>query len=263
MRNYVYDTNFDRFTQYLDALISQNNKTFSNDAIIAFLGGFSGAFFAFIFGRFANLMNKKRDRYLEHKKAMVKMEYLVIKHQDKVNRLVFLLNNTIEIINNGKFTHNRFLGLNVTEDIELELADIGLINEVANYWQSVERINNDCNSLNRILETLQQVILSGTIPHKDNFAHLVEQMKSLKQYLEKLFIDENIGLNAYLRILLKKNKKQPEIKRFLKLYAVKEIKIDRTDIVRVKKQIYKEINKREKEDSARLAKAKNGIGENK
>lgn len=54
MKNRIRTTCFEEIIERLDILTSQNNKTFSNDAIIAFLGGFSGAFFAFIFGRFAN-----------------------------------------------------------------------------------------------------------------------------------------------------------------------------------------------------------------
>lgn len=237
-------------------LISRNNKTFSNEAIVAFFGGFFGAFFAFTFGRLADFIGRERERYLKHKNAMVRMEYAIVKHQDMVSRLTYLLDGTIKIISAGKFTHNRFSGLNVLEDIELELADIGLINEVANYWQSVERVNSDCSSLNRIIEMLQELILSGKRPHKDNFDHLVEQMGSLKQYVEDLFIKENIELNARLRIILEKDRKQSGIQKFIRLYRITDAKIDPANITKLKKQINKEIDKRVKEDSARLAKFK-------
>jgi len=160
---------FEKLPSDLDMLIFEGNKTFSNNAIIAFLGAFFGAFFAFIFSRFTNFINRKRERYLKHKHAMVRMEYVLIKHQDKVSRLIYLLDNTIKIISNSKFTHNRFSGLNLLENIELELADIKLINEVANYWQSAERVNSDCASLNRILETLQQILLSKNAPSRQFF----------------------------------------------------------------------------------------------
>lgn len=94
------------------------------------------------------------------------------------------------------------------------------------------------------------------MPHKDNFVHLVKQIKSLKEYLKDLFIDENIELNAYLQILLKKDKKESEIKRLLRFYSVTKIEIAKADVVKIKKQIYKEIDKRVKEESVRLAKIK-------
>lgn len=252
MRYPLIISDFDKLINRLDILIAQNDKTFTNDAIVAFLGGFSGAFFAFMFGRFAGDVDKKKERYLKHQHAMVKMEYLLVKHQDKVSRLVYLLRNTINILKSGKFTHNRFPGLNVIEDIELELGDINLINEVSNYWLSVERVNNDCNSLNRILEALQQIVISGVMPHRDNFIHLIGQMELLMKYLEEPFIEENITLNAYIRILLEKERGMSEFRKLLKLYKITEHKVSTQQINKIKKEIYKEINKRKKEDTERL-----------
>jgi len=247
---------FDELIKRFDILIDQNNRTFTNDAVVAFLGGFSGAFFAFLLSLLDNRISKKRDRYFKHKNAMVKMEYVLVKHQDEVNRLVYLLKNTIEILEQGIFTHNRFPGLNVTEGIELELGDINLINEVSNYWLSVERVNNDCNSLNRLLETLQRIAISGAIPNGENFVHLIELMKSLMKYLRELFIDEDITLNAYICILLDKEKNTSEFRKLQRLYKIVEHKITKQQINKVKKEIYKEMSKRKKKDSKRLNQVK-------
>jgi len=81
-------------------------------------------------------------------------------------------------------------------------------------------------------------------------------MRSFKQYLENLFIDENVELNAYLRILLEKDKRQSKVDRFFSSYKIRAIKIDKTDIAKIKKQIHKEIDKRAKEDKTRLERVK-------
>lgn len=244
----------DKLVNRVDTLISQNDKAFPNGAIIAFLGGFSGAFFAFIFERFAGYISKKRERYYKHKNAMVRMEYVLVKHQDKIGRLVFLLNNTIDILKGRDFTHNRFTGLNTVEGLELELGDINLINDVSNYWLSVERVNSDCDSINRILETLQKIGLSGIKPHDANFIQLIKLMEQLRQYLREVFLDENTQLNAYLRILMAEENRKSGISKFLNLYRVVEIKVSKNQIDKIKKKIYEEIKARKAEDKERLSK---------
>lgn len=252
MRYPIKIDGFDQLVSKIDILIDQNNKTFSQDALVAFLGGFSGAFFAFLLSGLAAYISKRRERYVKHKNAVVKMEYILVKHQDKVGLLIFLLENTIAILKKGNFTYNRFSGLNIVEGIELDLADINLINNVSNYWLSVERVSSDCNSLNRILEVLQKVLLSGTPPHADNFKHLINQMESILKYLKGPFLDENVELNAYIRAIIAVENKNSELKKLLAFYRITEHKVTQAQIDKIKKTIYKEIEERVKEEKKRL-----------
>ena len=171
----------------VNVLISKNNKTFSNDAIIAFLGGFSGALFAFLFDRLAAYLSKRRERYMKHKNAVIRMEYILVKHQDKINRLIYLLKGSIDTFKRNIPTNNRFNPLNEEAGIELELGDIDLINEVSNYWLTIERVNNDCDSFNRMIVGMQTAMLSGIKIHNDMYKNAIEQMEEVIKYLKMLY----------------------------------------------------------------------------
>lgn len=240
-----------RYMNLCQTHISSNSESFSRDAWIAFLGGFSGAAAAFLFDRLADLISKRRERYIKHKNAMVRMQYQLAKHQDRVGRLIFLLEGARDIISKGIYTHNRFPEINIIEDLELELGDIDLINEVANYWLSVERVNGSSDSLNRILDTLQQVALTGVQPAGENFTHLVEQITSFVDYLKKIYMGENIKLDAYLRILLKRDEETPSLQMFFTFYRIPKEKVYDAEIRKVQRTIKNEMAEREELDMER------------
>lgn len=241
-------------TTRLDVLIDQGKNSLMNNLIVEFFSNFFSQFLAFASGLLVAYLSKKRERYGIHQKAMVRLEYLLAKHQDRISRLVSTLEGSINILEKGILTYNKFSYLNILESIELELANIHLINDTANYWLSVERVNHDLDSANRMIEVLQQIGVSGIKPHPNNFIHLVAQMGKLKQYLETIFLSENIELNSQVRELLAIDKKTSEITRLTKRYNIDNLQISKRKISSISKKIHNEIKKRSKIDEEKLSK---------
>jgi len=243
---FIENTSLIEIAKQIELLVDQNESQFFTEAIIVALGAFLGAFFAFTFNQISHNIEKARKRFIIHKNSMVRIEYLIVKQQDQIGRLMFLLNETVKIINSAKFTHNRFNNLAIIPEIELNLGDINLINNVSDYWISLERVNRDLDSINRLIETIQTLGLSGIMPNKKNFAHLAKRMGEISNHLKNTLFDENITLNAYLRVLMSIEKKTKPIINMLRNYKILEHEVSDVALNSEKEKIYDEIKNRSK-----------------
>lgn len=248
-------SDIDKLTYNLEQLVAQGNKTFSKEALIAFLGGFSGAFFAFIFERLATRQDKRRERYKKHRDALVKIEYIVVKQQDGVNRLIYLLKSSAEKMSQEQpaLPANRFPKLKIFDDIELDLGDINLINEVSDYWLSVDRVNNDTETINRLLDSINTALLSDIKVDRRNFVHVADNMNSLADHLKDNVLDENVSLDAYVVLLMEKENARNKIVKALQGYKIIEYTIDKVAREKKKLEIYKEIKNRIEQDRERIS----------
>lgn len=245
----------DKLISNLETLINQTNQNFSREAWIAFLGGFSGAFFAFLFERLSSEQDKRRTRYKRHHDALVRVEYTIVKQQDNISRLVYSLESSVQKLrqNPPVMPAHRFPKLKILEDIELDLGDINLINEVSDYWLTIERINTDTETINRLLDSLNTALLSGINVAVKNFEHLAENMEGLASFLKNIALDENISLNAYIVLLLERESDRTAFKKALQGYRIIEHEIAIADREKKKQEIYAQIKQKETTDSERLA----------
>ena len=254
--NQININGMDMVIYNLEQLVAQGNATFSREAVIAFLGGFSGAFFALLFERMATQQDKKRERYKKHHDAVVKVEYTLVKQQDNISRLVYALeSSSVNLMQQPPvLPANRFPKLKILEDIELELGDIDLINEVSDYWLAIERVNADTETINRLLDSMNTALLSGITLARGNFEHVSNSMKSLAKHLKNNVLDENVSLNAYVVLLLERESARNKILKALQGHKIIEHNIKPEAREGKKQEIYTEIETRSVRDEERLNK---------
>src|SRR6185369_1480017 len=95
-----------------------------------FWGAFAGAFLAFIFGLVAYWVTKRRERFVQHKNTLVKLDRVLMKHLFELGRLQELMLNTIQSLAYGHTTSNRLNLLVLPEGVEVELGSLELADNI-------------------------------------------------------------------------------------------------------------------------------------
>jgi hypothetical protein len=95
-----------------------------------FWGAFWGAFLAFLFGFITYIVTKRRERYVEHKNALVKLERILYSHLDDFEVMESVATDTRRVMGQQHVTSNRLLSLEIPTDIDIELGNMDLINKL-------------------------------------------------------------------------------------------------------------------------------------
>lgn len=246
-------------------LLRQTQVVSNNNSITKFFtdieGAFFGAFFAFIFGLLAFYVQKKRERWILHKNAVVEIEYLLNDHLDDIAANQYLMQGASETLKKGYFTYNIFNELRLPkDDIRLRLADIDLINKFMEYQTSVNRLNNSMVSWNRANQLLRETILSGKIDMesiKKNQTHLLEQVNRLNGYAEQLS-EDTTNLLSYIRVYLKKDKNMFSMSFWKITHANRNI-VEEKELKAELKELKKEIEQVKKDSKEKIEQVEKNI----
>lgn len=194
-------------TQLLENIVNNGIKIKNNfweNLIIEGSGGFFGAFFAFIFGLSAFWIQKKRERFIMHKNAVVELEYLLNDHLNDIAKNGYLIKHNIKILNQKHLTYDRLHYFRLPTDLELRLGDLEIINRYFSYRESIVRLNSDFNKINYAFDNLTNfALIYGKVPADENFTHLVSQISTLDKLLG-LVLEETKALLAFARIYLRR-----------------------------------------------------------
>jgi hypothetical protein len=182
----------------------------SNDSIwSSALGAFFGAFAAFIFGLIAFYLQKKFERYWKHKNSVVEIEHLLQDHLDQSAANQFLLNGAIETLQRHHMTYTLLTQLRLSEDINLRVGDLELLNKYFDYKEPVVKVNHGMKTWEGMNTQLHQTIISNpTLPAPivhQNMNHLKEQAQSLLKFMAALDKDTEYLL-GYVRVYMRKDK---------------------------------------------------------
>jgi hypothetical protein len=159
----------------------------SSGGISVFWGAFFGAFFAFIFGIVTYVITKRRERFVQHKNSLIKMERVLNKHLDDLGLLQSIVQDTKRIVDGHKVTSNRLFYLQLPENIDMEIGSLDIINKFFTYRTSIDRFKLNVESVNHALTRLEDLFIGGQ-------PVLVENFDFIKSTLEK-FIEEIPSLN--------------------------------------------------------------------
>ena len=113
-----------------------------------FLGAFSGAFFAFLFGLASYTIIKRYERFVQHHNALVVLERLLNEHVDIIGLNKKTALNTQKILEKQQLTHNRLLELPSRNELNTDLGSISLVNSYFSYERWLHRINLDTQAMN-------------------------------------------------------------------------------------------------------------------
>ncbi len=173
-----------------------------------FIGAFSGAFFAFIFGLISYFLIKRHESFIEHRNAIVKLERLLNEHLDLISINQSEIAHIIEILGRPALTANRLVQLRTIDDLSIELKSIDLVNDYFSYERSIQRLNTDFERINHSLVSFENVVIGGRPLHPANTTFLLELVRNFSTHLTR--INEECKkllclVEAHLSILRKKN----------------------------------------------------------
>lgn len=176
------------------------------DGSSGFWGAFLGAFFAFIFGLITYLITKRRERFVQHKTALVKLEQLLNKHLNDLGVLEQIASNQPQLAV-GQPTTNRLFHLKMLPELPLELGSVKLVNKVFTYDLSIDRLNFNADSINHALTRIEDLFIGGQTPHIDNFNRAREWLGNFVNDLKRVN-ERTIKLLLLTRIHIRKVKEK-------------------------------------------------------
>jgi len=160
-----------------------------------FVGAFSGAFFAFLFGIISYRIIKRFERFIQHRNALITLDRLLNEHIDLIglNRTGAL--NTSPILRNHKLTHNRLIKLPVRKELNTELGSLDIANRYFSYERGVYRTNVDSQSLNYTLTRFEDVMIGGGVLPGENWHYIVGAIDQVPGHLDKLETETKLLLS--------------------------------------------------------------------
>ena len=172
-----------------------------------FIGAFSGAFFAFLFGIISYRIIKRFERFVQHRNALISLDRLLNEHIDLIglNRTGAL--NTSPILRVHKLTRNRLIELPIRNNLNMELGSLDIANRYFSYERGVHRTNVDSQSLNYTLTRFEDVIIGGGVLPGENWFYIVGAIDQVPRHLDKLETEtkELLGLvRIHIRRLVNK-----------------------------------------------------------
>ena len=158
----------------------------SSNGLSVFWGAFLGAFFAFVFGFITYVITKRRERFVQHKNALVKLERMLNKHLNDLAVLEAIANDGERIVGQGKVTSNRLFRLEIPAGVDMEIGSIDLVNKLFTYQTSIDRLNFNTSTINHTLTRLEDLFINGRVVPTENFDFIKSTLQKLIQEIPQL-----------------------------------------------------------------------------
>jgi len=139
------------------------------DSSSGFWGALWGAFFAFLFGLLTYVITKRRERFIQHKNALVKLERVLNKHLDDMALIEAIIVDGQKTLSQSKVMSNRLFDLQLPDNFDMEIGSIDLINKFFIYRSNVEHLNFNSRSTNHALTRLEDLFINGQPVPRENF----------------------------------------------------------------------------------------------
>lgn len=151
-----------------------------------FIGAFTGAFLAFLFGLASYRIIKRYERFVQHRNALVVLERLLNEHVDIIglNKKVAL--DTQKILERQQLTHNRLIELPVRDELNIDLGSISLVNAYFTYERLLHRNNLDMQAMNYTLTRLEDVMISGNTIPPENWHYITGAFSQIPGTMDKV-----------------------------------------------------------------------------
>lgn len=151
-----------------------------------FIGAFSGAFFAFVFGLVSYRVIKRHERFIKHRDALVILERLLNEHIDIIGLNKSNALNTQKILERHQLTHNRLIELPLRKELNNDLGSLSVINKYFSYERFVQRINIDSRSMNYTLTRFEDVMIGGSVLQAENWHYITGAFAQMPGMMDKL-----------------------------------------------------------------------------
>jgi len=234
---------------------------FKQSLIVALVGSFAGAFFAFILVRLIEFVKSVQERKKAHYNALVQIEHLCQEQLDSIGCNIYEIEQMEAMFNKAKDERNIPILMNQPHELRTihdamnKLLNIDMINLVLDYNADVRRINDDILRINSfhnfLLTSLTQKLFSPDA-YIAQLEKLISKTNELKLFLEE-FKEDTIRLIATAVVLGRKD--IPLFSRIISHFSSsvelsklkdeidKQINITKSDIERVSRMSSNKINK--------------------
>lgn len=186
-------------------------KSSDLEAFRALVGGFSGAFFAYLFVRFGDALKKLYDRKELNHTTLVKLQHYFNDCLNTTSDNLFIVKDC-----QGTFTEarrsspevpiymNSFRQYQVNRDLVTNLTNVDFLNEVYSLNVSLHKINDSLATIDRSYAQLRDSLLSKNVDpetykvnawrYRDRCAEIQGFLLQLKEDLIRLFAAANLLL---------------------------------------------------------------------
>ena len=181
------------------------NQNFAIQALSAF----SGAFFAFLFLRLADFLERYYLQQKRHYNALVSLEVLLDEIGAIIHDNLYLLPSFRQVITSGNIYASLLKTVPLERKYYDKLHDIKLINDVYKLNYDIRRINDDIENSNNWYANLRDLFTHKQIGPEDyitNSKIIAQNLKFIEAGL-KLLLEDNIKLHA--RVTLRADMDKP------------------------------------------------------
>ncbi len=151
-----------------------------------FWGAFLGAFFAFVFGLITYWITKRRERFVQHKNAVVKLERVLNKHLDDFGSMTTIIKGMNENLGLGKVDISRLFKIELPDNLDVDLGSIDLINKFLVYQISIGRLNFNISSVNHALTRIEDMFINNHPIEPENFNFIRRMLGGLLKDLPRI-----------------------------------------------------------------------------
>ena len=187
-------------------LFSQQDDKFIEN----FQGAFLGAFFAFLFIRIADGLNRIYDRHAKNSKALIILEHHLNECGGIIHDDIYIMNKfrnfVAELEKNPSpplLYSNALHSVPINKEVVIDLVNIDFINDLASYNVHTRKMNDSMQILNNSYQQIKIAFVEGNAnaeTYVQNVIDLKEDLVIFKNFLDEL-LTETVKVLATARIL--------------------------------------------------------------
>lgn len=175
------------------------------------LSAFAGAFFAFLFLRFADRGKEKRAKRKDNIKALSRIQLICNENYNFLNDSVYSIEQILRVFkearerNQSPFSENRIDKITNDKNILLDLLNNDFVNDYFSYTVMIEKHNNDVDSINHFHESMKMARLTGQISPENYMANMARFEDNIKIFKKFCYdsMKTTTEIIAKCRVLLK------------------------------------------------------------
>jgi hypothetical protein len=151
-------------------------------------GAFAGAFFAFMFVRLGDALNRIFARAERNQTALIRLQHYVNDCLNTNNDNIFVAEDAIRTFAETEFAAGKLpifmnvpLKYLIDREVPLGLTNVDFVNDVYSLNVDLNKLNDSLATIDRANSELRTALLAGTIPHE---AYLVNARRTRERYRE-------------------------------------------------------------------------------
>lgn len=189
-------------------------KSSDLESFRALVGGFSCAFFAYLFVRFGDALKKIYDRKELNHTTLIKLQHYLNDCLSIANDNIFIIDDCRRTFDDGKRnTHevpifsNSFQKFRIDRDLIINLTNVEFMNDAYSFNVGLAKMNDSMTTVESSYAQMREALIAKNIDpptYKENAWKYRDRCIEIQAFLKQLQ-NETVGLLATSRILAKEH----------------------------------------------------------